>query len=130
LILVDTSAWIDFFRGSGRVADRVDALLASNELALCGPITTELRRGLRTPAERSKIIPLLDGCRMLAQPPQLWEEAGELGYLLARKGLTMKTFDLLIATYALSHGVPLLATDSDFDQMRKAGVPLARDPAS
>jgi hypothetical protein len=31
---------------------------------------------------------------------------------------------LLIATYALSHGIPLLAGGADFDAMRAAGIPL------
>ena len=125
MILVDTSSWIQFFRGSRPIADRVDQLLAANEVALCGPVLTELRRGLRSPAERRKVIPLFDGCHMLAQPDHLWEEAGDLGYALARKGVTVKTLDLLIATYALSHGIALLAADSDFDAMRRAGIPLA-----
>jgi predicted nucleic acid-binding protein len=125
LILVDTSAWIDFFRGVNPFADRVDERLASNEIALCGPVITELRRGLKSPAERRKVIPLLSGCHELEQPDRLWEEAGELGYLLARRGGTVKTFDLLIASYALAHGVPLLASDKDYDAMRKVGVPLA-----
>ncbi|HEX6278084.1 MAG TPA: PIN domain-containing protein [Polyangiaceae bacterium] len=124
MILVDTSAWIDFFRGKGPLADRVDDALASNEAALCGPILTELRRGLRSASERRRVIPLLDGCHQLEQPEKLWEEAGELGYVLARKGTTVKTLDLLIATYALSHGVALLASDFDFDDMRRAGIPL------
>ena len=125
MILVDTSAWVEFFRGKGSLADQVDDALATNEAALCGPIITELRRGLRSPSERRKVIPLLDGCHELEQPAELWAEAGELGYVLARKGVTVKTLDLLIATYALSHGVALLASDSDFDSMRRAGIPLA-----
>ena len=128
MILGDTSAWIDFFRGKGSLADRVDDALAANEAALCGPIITELRRGLRSPSERRKVIPLLEGCHQLEQPADLWEEAGELRYVLARKGVTVKTLDLLIATYALSHGVALLASDSDFDGMRRAGIPLASPP--
>jgi predicted nucleic acid-binding protein len=125
MILVDTSAWIDFFRGAGQLANRVDELLVANEVALCGPVITELRRGLKSPAERRRVIPLFDACHDLEQPARLWEEAGELGYALARKGVTVKTLDLLIATYALSHGVALLASDSDFDAMRRAGIPLA-----
>jgi predicted nucleic acid-binding protein len=61
---------------------------------------------------------------LLSQPEGLWEEAGDLGYALARKGLTVKSFDLLIATYALSHNAALLACDHDFVLMRKAGIPL------
>jgi predicted nucleic acid-binding protein len=56
--------------------------------------------------------------------PQLWEEAGDLGYALSRRGITVKTIDLLIATYALSHAVALVTTDSDFVQMKHAGAQL------
>jgi predicted nucleic acid-binding protein len=122
--LVDTSAWIDFFRGRGPAAPRVDALLEDDELALCGPVTTELRRGLRSAAERARVLPLLAGCHLLAMPPDLWNEAGELGCFLGRKGTAVKSLDLLIATYALAHDVPLLTRDADFALMRRAGLPL------
>lgn len=39
-------------------------------------------------------------------------------------GVTPKTLDLLITTYALSHGVALLTTDGNFAAMRRVGVPL------
>jgi len=123
MILVDTSAWVEFFRGRGPVADAVDDLLAANEVALCGPVLTELRRGLRA-AERARVLPLLAACHLLAQPPALWEEAGELGFLLARRGATVKSLDLLIAVYALSHAVPLLTLDADFALIQKAGARL------
>jgi len=128
LILVDTSAWIAFFRGSDPVASSVDRALEFDEVALCGPVLTELRRGLRTPAERRRVLPLLSGCHLLDQPPALWEEAGDLGYALARRGTSVKTLDLLIAAYALSYSMPLLTTDGDFARMRRAGIPLDLSP--
>jgi predicted nucleic acid-binding protein len=124
LILVDTSAWIAFFRGKGRVADHVDALLETDDAALCGPVITELRRGLRGLAERRRVLPLLSACHELAQPAGLWLEAGELGFALARRGATVKTLDLLIAAYALSHDVALLTSDRDFGLFGEAGIPL------
>jgi predicted nucleic acid-binding protein len=124
VILVDTSAWIDFFRGRDPIATAVDETLASNEAALCGPIEAELRRGLLNERERRKVLPLLDACHILAQPPELWTEAGDLGFALRRRGVTPKTIDLLIATYALSNSTALLTTDRDFAAMQKVGVPL------
>lgn len=124
MILIDTSAWIEFFRGRDPQATAVDDALDADEAALCGPVVTELRRGLRTAAERRRVLPVLVGCHMLSEPAALWEEAGDLGFFLARKGVTAKSIDLLVAAYALSHGVPLLARDRDFDDMRKAGVRL------
>jgi predicted nucleic acid-binding protein len=124
MILIDTSAWIDFFRDRKPVADRVDRALEDGEAALCGPVQTELRRGLRSRSERAKVLLHLGGCHALAQPANLWEEAGELGFTLGRRGLTVKTLDLLIACYALAHGVAILTSDSDFQRIRSAGIPL------
>jgi predicted nucleic acid-binding protein len=124
VILGDSSAWIAFFRGVEPMASRVDEALAGNELALCGPVVAELRRGFSSAAARRRVLPLLDGCRTLEQPPMLWEEAGDLGFLLARRGVTVKTLDLLIATWALSHACGLLSDDRDFEAMVRAGVPL------
>jgi predicted nucleic acid-binding protein len=57
-------------------------------------------------------------------PPHLWAEAGDLGYALSRRGITVKTIDLLVATCALSHAVAVLTTHSDFQRMRRAGAQL------
>jgi tRNA(fMet)-specific endonuclease VapC len=124
VILVDTSAWIEFFRGREPVARTVDALLEADDVAICGPVITELRRGLRSRADRARVLPLLDGCRLLPQPDAMWVEAGDLGYLLRRRGASVKSLDLLIATYALAHGLPILTTDGDFRLMRRAGIDL------
>jgi predicted nucleic acid-binding protein len=70
------------------------------------------------------VLPLLAGCHHLPEPERLWEEAGELGYALGRRGATIKSLDLLIATYALSHGVAVLTRDRDFETMRRAGAAL------
>lgn len=124
MILVDTSAWVEFFRDSAPMASLVDEALASGEAALCGPIETELRRGLLDERERKKVLPLLDGCHWLGTPENLWVEAGELGYVLRRRGVTPKTLDLLIATYALAHNAELLTLDRDFRHLRDAGIAL------
>ncbi len=130
MILIDTSAWIEFFRGRDPVASAVDEALASNDAALCGPIETEIRRGLRSERERTKLLSLLDACHALSQPSQLWQEAGDLGFALRRRGVTPKTLDLIIAVYALSHSAVLLTIDKDFAAMRKAGVPLLLSQSS
>ncbi len=124
MILVDTSAWIAFFRDRGPVAAIVDHALEDDDVALCGPVFTELRRGFRSAAERSKTIPLLLACHQLPEPASLWNEAGDLGFALARRGVTIKSLDLLIAAYALANGVPILTIDRDFPLIARAGVGL------
>ena len=125
MILVDTSAWIEFFRGPGKVADDVDAALTDGTAAICGPVEMELRRGL-LPHERARVLAAIGGCVSLPEPADLWEEAGDLGFALRRRGVTVKSLDLLIATYALAHRVPVLTKDADFRLLERwAGVRLA-----
>jgi predicted nucleic acid-binding protein len=102
----------------------VDRALESDEAALCGPVLTELRRGFKSPGERRHCWPSIEACHQLSEPAALWSKAGDLGFLLARKGITVKSFDLLIATYTLAHGVPVLTLDRDFSTMAKAGIGL------
>ena len=128
MILIDTSAWIDFFRGRDPLARIVDDALSANDAAVCGPVETELRRGLLNERERQRVLPLLSGCHWLTTPEELWTEAGDLGFRLRRHGISPKTLDLLIATYALNHSAALLTSDKDFLSIQKAGVPLLLAP--
>ena len=124
MTLVDTSAWIDFFRGKEPMASAVEQYLAENQVALCGPIYTELMRGFRSKKERDLVMPLMQGCRFLSQPDRLWEDAGNCGFLLKRGGKTIKTMDLLIACYAMAHSIPILTSDGDFSLIKKAGFDI------
>ncbi len=124
MILVDTSAWIEFFRTRGKVAMRVGELLDEHDVALCGPTLMEIRRGLFSKTDRDRVLPLLTGCHFLLPPQNLWSEAGELGVLAGRKGTTVGSMDLLIAAHALSHRVPILAADPDYRRLQEAGIPL------
>lgn len=123
MILIDTSAWVEFFRDRGAIAERVDNAIEENTAALCDPVISELYRGLQ-PRERRSVLELMTACHQLEQPPDLWRQAGELGYALGRSGITAKTFDLLIASYAIFHQIPLLTADKDFKRMREAGAEL------
>jgi predicted nucleic acid-binding protein len=48
MILVDISAWIDFFRGvdSWETSRLAGALEANQDLAICGPVLMEIRQGI------------------------------------------------------------------------------------
>jgi hypothetical protein len=46
-VLIDTSAWVAFFRGVDPGRTEVRALLADDRALRCGPVELELRRGLR-----------------------------------------------------------------------------------
>jgi len=122
MVIVDTSAWIDFFKDVSPFADKVEQLVESGQACFCGPILTELLRGCSNFKQRDKLRELILSLAKLEDPVNLWEDAGLIGAGLSKKGYNLKTLDLLIATYALSYGVPILTKDKDFKLMKKAGL--------
>jgi predicted nucleic acid-binding protein len=113
-VLVDTSAWIDFFRDRRPLADTVERLLAEGRAVHCGPIELELRRGLRG-HEVPRVIPVLWALEALPCDAVDFASAGDLLRGLRTRGITLPSMDGLIATLALRHEVPLLTSDRDFD---------------
>lgn len=113
LALVDTSAWIAFFRGDEPVAGLVDRALADGAAALCGVVELELREGLKLD-ERSHVLPLLGAATRIPIAEDDWAQAGDLLADLRRQGVTVPSTDGLIAHLALRHKVPLLENDAHF----------------
>ena len=123
-MLIDTSVWIDFFRGKTPGADVVTTLLEDGTAATAGPIVLELMRGITREKDRQAVARGLEGCELLSMPDRLWEQSGEIGALVARKGVEIKSMDLLIATYAITHRVPIVTSDRDFTLLARAGIPI------
>ncbi len=131
MILVDSSAWIEFLRATGsaanlrlRTALRDDADLASTDV-----VVMEILAGARDDADRDRLRRLLYGQRFLAvEGPADYESAAELYRLCRRAGeAPRKLSDCLIAAVALRHEAELLCDDADFDVIaRHAPLRLAR----
>jgi predicted nucleic acid-binding protein len=124
MVLVDTSAWIDFFRDSGPVASTVEHLIETGQSCYCGPVLTEILRGCTVTKQRNQILTLFYGLEKIDDPIDLWENAGLIGASLSKRGYNVKTLDLLIATFSLSTNIPILTKDKDFKLMKKAGLDL------
>lgn len=112
-VLIDTSAWIDFFRDRSPAAAVVERLLVEGRALRCGPVDLELRRGLRG-REANKVLPVLWALEELPCEALDFASAGELLRDLRQRGRTLASLDGLIATLALRHDVALLTTDDDF----------------
>jgi hypothetical protein len=122
-VLVDTSAWIDFFRGDRRAVARVDPLLAEGEAAVCGPTFAEVVSGAPTPGEMRRLQILLGALEWLEPPDGVWERVATARFALARAGTQAALVDLLIALTAASSGATLLTRDRGFLRIQ-AQVPL------
>lgn len=124
MIIVDTSCWIDYFRGVEPFASKVAYLIESDTAVLIGPVITEILRGIVKSSVRTRINEFITGLTTIKQPVDLWNSAGLVGAAVTKRGYNPKTVDLLIAIYALDTDLPLLTKDRDFQLMQKAGVPI------
>ena len=116
MILVDTSAWVEFLRDTGSaVCERVDALLAG-EIATCHPIRMEVLAGARDEQHLRALRGLLARATIIATEPVDYEEASALYRACRRDGETVrKLIDCLIAATAIRAAVPILHLDNDFE---------------
>jgi predicted nucleic acid-binding protein len=118
LILVDTSAWIDYFNGhSSSEAERLTQAIADNEpLVMPGIVLTEILLGLKTGAEATRIAELLGAFESAPESGRRdYLEAAHIYRACRSKGFTIRsTIDCLIAQICLRNGYRLLSKDRDF----------------
>ena len=118
MILVDSSVWIDFFRGT--VTPQVDALdrLLGEELVAIGDLmVTEVLQGFASERDFNKARRLLGALDLVEIGGRdVMIEAARYFRDLRARGITIrKTIDTLIATRCIVSGYRLLYSDRDFD---------------
>jgi hypothetical protein len=120
MILIDTSAWIEFLRDTGsRVCDHVDRLL-DGEIAVCDPVRMEVLAGARSDEHLRDLRGLLARASTVATEPTDYEDAAALYRTCRRGGETVrKLIDCLIAAVAIRAAIPVLHADTDFDVLAR-----------
>lgn len=115
MIVVDSSAWIEFLRDTGSpVCEAVDQLLDA-DLATCDAISMEILAGARDDHHLSRLRGLINRATMLPTTPADYEEAAALYRMCRRRGETIrKLIDCLIAAVTIRAGAELLHADVDF----------------
>ncbi|MBI2894733.1 MAG: PIN domain nuclease [Deltaproteobacteria bacterium] len=120
MILVDTSAWVEFLRDTGSaVCERVDHLVA-RRIATCDPVRMEVLAGARDEPHLNVLRRLLARASLLPTGPADYEAAAALYRTCRRNGETVrKLIDCLIAAVAIREDVPVLHADADFDVLAR-----------
>ena len=116
--LVDTTVWIDFFRGrqTPEVAELERSLGESEDICICGVILTEILQGIREEDDYRRILSRFDSFLYLPMSRRTFLRAAELYRCLRRKGVTVrKPVDCMIAAVSIEREIPLLHHDRDFD---------------
>ena len=128
MILVDTSAWIEFQRatGSGAHVRLRTAVEAGESLATTGIVVLELLAGARDEQHAETLRRLLARCRFLpTEEPWDDEVAASIYRACQRGGTTVRRLtDCLIAAVAIRTGASVLHRDADFDAIAQY-APLA-----
>lgn len=120
MILIDTSAWIEFLRDTGSpVCAHVDAVLG-RDIATCDPIRMEILAGARDERHLSELRRLLAMAVVLPTGPTQYEDGAALYRRCRREGSTVRRLlDCLIAAVAVRAELPVLHADADFDVLAR-----------
>jgi predicted nucleic acid-binding protein len=119
MTLVDSSVWIDYFRGvASPETDKLDTLLGTEALLTGDLIVAEVLQGFSAESEFNMARQLMTtrlSVVSLVGPDNAIQAARNYRNLRAQGVTIRKTIDTLIATYCIENGVSLLFSDRDFN---------------
>ncbi len=117
-VLIDTSAWIDFFtRSDSKAAEVVDRLLKEETVAVTGVVIAELLRGTRTPHERELLLAKFQSLTYLDVTREDWITAGSIAAGLGQRGVNLPLSDVIIAAVAQANDCAIYTTDAHFSRI-------------
>lgn len=118
MILVDSSVWIDYFRGTATPqTDALDGILGAEPVAVGDLILTEVLQGFGSDRDFNLAKKLLSSLTMVdLGGREVAIKAARNFRTLRSRGITIrKTIDTIIATRCIESKYRLLYSDRDFD---------------
>ncbi len=122
MILVDSSVWIDYFKGRATLqTGLLEGLLDSQELAIGDLNFIEVLQGCKIEKEFNEVRRLLGRLDLVVLGGDDVAVPAAKNYLKLRQlGLTVRgTIDVVLATRCILSGYRLLHSDRDFDAFEK-----------
>ena len=118
MILVDSSVWIDYFRGTITAqTEKLDWLLGHEPLAIGDLMLTEVLQGFDNERDFNHARQMLTSLTVVELGGrEIAVQAAKNFRVLRRLGVTSrKTIDTVIATRCIESGYDLLHSDRDFE---------------
>ena len=132
MILVDSSVWIDYFRGAQTPqVDLLDGMFGRTCLAVGDLIVAQVLQGVRDEREFNLVRKTLDAFAQIdLAGHDIAVKAARNFRALRAHGITVrKTIDSIIATRCIEDGLTLLHNDRDFIPFHThLGLRVARTP--
>ena len=117
MIIVDRSVWVDYFVGNKTdQVIKLDQMLGKTPIGTSELIYTDVLRGFVDEKDfdtAKKLFALLTEVNMVS--PRIALKSAEYSRLLRDQGTSIRnTLDLMIATYCIENGYPLLYSGRNF----------------
>ncbi len=120
MIFLDSTVLIDYFNGKSTwQVDFLDDILGSEPVVIGDIVVAEVLQGFRNDKDYQTAksllleLPCYDICNT-----ELAVKSAENFRTLRKKGITVrKTIDMIIATFCIENGLPLLHNDKDFSSI-------------
>ena len=122
MILVDSSVWIEYFKGTITTqTEMLDGLLGQQPLAIGDLILTEVLQGFNRDRDFNHARKMLTSLMVVELGGQeIAIQAAKNFRTLRKLGVTVrKTINTVIATRCIESGYELLHNDRDFDPFAK-----------
>lgn len=122
MVIVDTSAWIEYFRdGEPSVVEDVERCLDQDLVGIGDLVYCEVMQGIRSPRQQQEISSLFLSLPCYEMVGFAIAERAAHNYRMLRtRGVTVrKTLDVLIGTFCAENGFHIIHYDRDFDLMAK-----------
>lgn len=119
MILVDTSVWIEFFKGTNSVHQKALHEFIQNEedISITEIIITEILQGIKSNHDYTEVKKyILEFPIYKPSDTQTYIIAANIYRACRNKGKTIrKTIDCIIAAICIENNLPIFHKDTDFD---------------
>ncbi len=122
MILVDTSVWIDFFKGTDTPQQRILHRLIEDDEDICltGIVLTEILQGIKTDTDFERIKELLIGFPLYEPALDAYLDSAGIYRTCRKAGRTIRsTIDCLIAAICIRNSLSILHRDRDYGSISR-----------
>ena len=129
MILIDTSAWVDYLHDqdlASPIGREVAALIRERRAVTTGVVLAEVLQGALDEDDYDELLRTVGRLPFVEANKDTWMTAGRWSFELRRKGMTTPLSDLAIAAAAMSNGHDIYATDPHFSRVEGLGLHQTR----